>query len=81
MARPKGSKNKQPQESNKPEPEKEQPKEKEQFLTIYEAAQHFKVTESAIKTWIDHGHLIKVRGGLIPMTSILRCRFNVRKIK
>ena len=65
---------------NPPEkPESEAKKEKkEKFLTIFEAAEHFKTSEAAINLWIEHGHLTKVRGGLIPMTSIVNCRFNVR---
>lgn len=66
----------------KPEPKAKVPEKeekKEEFLTIFEAAEHFKTTEATIKLWIEHGHLAKIRGGLIPMTSILHCRFNVRK--
>ena len=53
--------------------------EQDKYLTMYECAQYFRTTESTIKLWVQHGHLIKTSGtDLIPMRSILRCRFNVR---
>lgn len=51
-----------------------------EFMTPFEAAEHFGVDEAAIKLWIQHGHLDLTRGGLISMTSIRNCRFKVRKI-
>lgn len=60
-----------------PQPKSERP---EEFMTPFEAAEHFGVNEPAIKLWIEHGHLELTRGGLIPMTSIKMCRFRVRKV-
>lgn len=70
-------------EQNPPE-NTEKSEKKEELLSMYEAAEYFRkkgikgVSEETIKLWINHGHLVKVRGGLIPMSSIVNCRFNVR---
>lgn len=68
--------------AKKQEPKPEEPKQekpKDELLTVYEAAEYFKTNENTIKLWLQHGHLTEIRHGLIPMTSILHCRFNIRR--
>lgn len=88
MSRPKGSKNK-PDEivtnTEKPEIEhglQQNPTtsdiEEEALVSHFEAAQHFRTSESTIKIWIDHGHL-EEKNRRIPMRSITMCKFNSRR--
>lgn len=45
------------------------------FVSMFQAADQFGVTEDTIKLWIDHGHL-RGGNGRVSVRSITECRFN-----
>ncbi|HJZ06321.1 MAG TPA: hypothetical protein VJ327_10825 [Patescibacteria group bacterium] len=91
MSRPKGSKNKSDEviteygkdeieQDMQPDTQTIEPEpEEDKWISQFEAAEHFRTSESTIKMWIDHGHL-EERNGRIPMRSITMCKFNSRRV-
>lgn len=49
--------------------------EPEEYVSIYEASEQLNTSESAIKIWIEHGHL-KGDGKKVLVRSIKECKFN-----